>query len=137
MKFTMPVSDIIPYIDQFANDCRCSGEVHATSRSAMSHFTNWLRIQLSNTAVRKHQRDNENLLKDAKDANYAKFLAVVRADAPTCFANMVMPTIEELNDLKKEKSAKEIADLIKSIENDKYLREKRENLYLTIKEKIK
>ena len=125
------------YLRRFFEKLKNEGEDGKSPSDAQSHFYRWLVIQLGNAPKNAYLAENNRLLEWLPDGMYKRFVGMVHDFAPYCFANMKMPSEEEVDGFKHMfESTKTIREALMQVENNTELRRKREYLGQTIRDQL-
>ena len=125
------------YLRRFFEKLENEGEDGKSPSDAQSHFYRWLVIQLGNAPKNAFLSENNRLLEWLPDGMYKRFVGMVHDFAPYCFANMKMPSEEEVDRFKHMfESTKTIREALMQVENNTELRRKREYLGQTIRDQL-
>lgn len=125
------------YLRRFFEKLKNEGEDGKSPSDAQSHFYRWLVIQLGNAPKNAYLAENNRLLEWLPDGMYKRFVGMVHDFAPYCFANMKMPSEEEVDGFKRMfESTKTIREALMQVENNTELRRKREYLGQTIRDQL-
>lgn len=125
------------YLRRFFEKLKNEGEDGKSPSDAQSHFYRWLVIQLGNATKNAYLAENNRLLEWLPDGMYKRFVGMVHDFAPYCFANMKMPSEEEVDGFKHMfESTKTIREALMQVENNTELRRKREYLGQTIRDQL-
>lgn len=125
------------YLRRFFEKLKNEGEDGKSPSDAQSHFYRWLVIQLGNAPKNAYLAENNRLLEWLPDGMYKRFVGMVHDFAPYCFANMKMPSEEEVDGFKHMfESTKTIMEALMQVENNTELRRKREYLGQTIRDQL-
>lgn len=125
------------YLRRFFEKLKNEGEDGKSPSDAQSHFYRWLVIQLGNAPKNAYLSENNRLLECLPDGMYKRFVGMVHDFAPFCFANMKMPSEEEVDGFKHMfESTKTIREALMQVENNTELRRKREYLGQTIRDQL-
>lgn len=125
------------YLRRFFEKLKNEGEDGKSPSDAQSHFYRWLVIQLGNAPKNAYLSENNRLLEWLPDGMYKRFVGMVHDFAPYCFANMKMPSEEEVDGFKHMfESTKTIMEALMQVENNTELRRKREYLGQTIRDQL-
>lgn len=125
------------YLRRFFEKLKNEGEDGKSPSDAQSHFYRWLVIQLGNAPKNAYLSENNRLLEWLPDGMYKRFVGMVHDFAPYCFANMKMPSEEEVDGFKHMfESTKTIREALMQVENNTELRRKREYLGQTIRDQL-
>ena len=125
------------HLNEFFVKLQNEGETEKSPSDARRHFFNWLVIQLGNAPKNAYLAENNRLLEWLPDGMYKRFVGMVHDFAPYCFANMKMPSEEEVDGFKHMfESTKTIREALMQVENNTELRRKREYLGQTIRDQL-
>lgn len=122
------------YLKKFFNRLTLQGITSKSPKDAMSHFVNWLDLELPKAKTDIHKEENEALMESVKEENakYYKFLAYIQNQAPICFANMKLPSVSESIFIREKYGSEMFKKALRTIEGRPDIRSKWDVLYFAL-----
>lgn len=122
------------YLKKFFNRLTLQGITSKSPKDAMSHFVNWLDLELPKAKTDIHKEENEALMESVKEENakYYKFLAYIQNQAPICFANMKLPSESESIFIREKYGSEMFKKALRTIEGRPDIRSKWDVLYFAL-----